>query len=99
MSFQTCIALFLLWNTKENIFKNIENQTTLTSTKKKKQHVPQKKRKSYCFGIGMTVSKYWQYFIFGWIILCFRIKRDIILSLCQLQILFHAFNQKPIQKK
>ncbi len=34
----------------------------------------------------------------NWCVLCHRIKRDSILSLCEPRILFKGFNQNPIQK-
>ncbi len=30
-SFQDCMTLFLLWNTKEDVLKNVYNQTTLVT--------------------------------------------------------------------
>ncbi len=38
------------------------------------------------------------YGVFNWCVLCRRIKRQSILSLCEPRTLFKGFNQNPIKK-
>ncbi len=48
-----------------------------------------------CEGLSVLVSRVWC----NGCVLCRRIKRESILSLCEPRTLFKGFNQNPIKKK
>jgi len=104
--FQTCINLFVLLNTKENILKNVcyhSCRAPLTSIlwkRKKSSLVFSRTKKCIQVWNNLRVSKWWHISFWGWTIplICFWIElttvQKFVVGKISLDVFLHLIGQK-----